>query len=271
MGLSTVVAIMLAAGLSGGLVNWALTSSDGSDKRPWWSHVLTGIAGAFLVPLFLHITSSDLLAKLSDGSGAGGSTSLVFAGFCLVAAISSKAFIQSLSKRVLQMAEEAKKTADEAVETAKAATAVSLAAQDQAEYLAPPAAAAAAGVVTISRGQTPDDPWKGQFGGSKESTGRILEAKFHPVPDTQGELVVVTLTVRSTDPRNKLTGDVQFYLHDTFPNPTPVVPVGPNGTATLNLTSWGAFTVGALADGGKTKLELDLADLPDAPEPFRSR
>jgi hypothetical protein len=33
----------------------------------------------------------------------------------------------------------------------------------------------------------------------------------------------------------------------------------------------GAFTVGVAADDGNTRLELDLAQLPDAPEMFRSR
>jgi hypothetical protein len=39
----------------------------------------------------------------------------------------------------------------------------------------------------------------------------------------------------------------------------------------LKLTAWGAFTVGVLADEGRTKLELDLSELEDAPEDFRSR
>jgi len=64
---------------------------------------------------------------------------------------------------------------------------------------------------------------------------------------------------------------VQFFLHDTFKNDRPIVTVGPNGAAELKLTAWGAFTVGAIADDGRTKLELDLQTLEDAPVEFRGR
>lgn len=275
MRLASIVAIIAAAGVSGGLVNWAMNRPDGGDSRPWWSHVLTGIAAAFLVPLFLHVVSSDLLLKLLTAKSTSVALDgLVFAGFCLAASISSKAFIQTVSKRVLQMAEEAKKTAeaainksDKAVESAEAATFVSQAARDQASYLMPTAAAVPA---TITRGQVPEDPWAGQFGKSSSSNGRVLEARIRALPDTPGDWVAIRLTVRATD-NNPLRDPVQFYLHDTFPNPTPTVPIGPDGTATLTIVAWGAFTVGALADAGKTKLELDLAAHPEAPEPFRSR
>ena len=44
-----------------------------------------------------------------------------------------------------------------------------------------------------------------------------------------------------------------------------------NGIATLQLIAYGAFTVGAECDGGTTKLELNLAELPDAPQLFKER
>jgi hypothetical protein len=49
------------------------------------------------------------------------------------------------------------------------------------------------------------------------------------------------------------------------------VPVGPDGTAHLQLAAWGAFTIGVIADGGKTELELDLAEVPGFPEVFKNR
>jgi len=276
MDILVILAIMVAAGFSGGLVNWAMTRSDGSDDRPWWSHVLTGIAAAFLVPLFLHFVSSDLLAKLLNQKSESLTLSgLIYTGFCLVAAISSKAFIESVSKRVLQMAEQAKKTADEAkdksekaAEKADSASFVSQAARDQATYLSP---AVAVLPPAISKGTEPDDPWAKRFGESPARDGRILEARIRKLMDMPGDWVAIRLSVHSTDASNPLSGTVQFYLHDTFPNPTPTVPVGPDGSATLTIVAWGAFTVGALADGGKIKLELDLSAHPEAPEPFRSR
>ena len=86
------------------------------------------------------------------------------------------------------------------------------------------------------------------------------------------DLYSIELSVESTEPEKRpLNGEVRFFLHDTFANDRPVVTVGPDGRAELRLKAWGAFTVGALADGGDTKLELDLSDLPNAPDDFRSR
>jgi len=63
---------------------------------------------------------------------------------------------------------------------------------------------------------------------------------------------------------------VQFYLHPTFANPVQTVPVR-YGVARLDLKAWGSFTAGAVADEGKTRLELDLSTLKDAPKEFRER
>jgi hypothetical protein len=82
----------------------------------------------------------------------------------------------------------------------------------------------------------------------------------------------VQLRLCSTNPaRHPLQGSVQFFLHNTFVNDRPVISVSPGGVAELTLTAWGAFTVGAVADGGSTPLELDLAQLETAPLLFRSR
>ncbi len=85
-------------------------------------------------------------------------------------------------------------------------------------------------------------------------------------PDWQS----ITLTVTAEAGAQPLAGSVQFLLHPSFANDRPVVAVQ-NGEATLTVMSWGAFTAGAVADGGATKLELDLSQLAGAPEPWRSR
>jgi hypothetical protein len=119
-------------------------------------------------------------------------------------------------------------------------------------------------------GGVPDDPWKGRFGGQKINGTREIDAEVTPVGSPG--LFRVRLQVRSTNPkRDPLHGSVQFFLHSTFSNDRPVVTVGPSGVAELTLTAWGAFTVGALADDGRTKLELDLAELATAPHDFKSR
>jgi hypothetical protein len=120
----------------------------------------------------------------------------------------------------------------------------------------------------ISPGNVPDDPWKGVFG-KAESDTRKLEAKV--IQSANAGYCRVYLKLKSLNPEaNPLKGSVQFFLHDTFANSKPVVAVGPNGVAELTLDAWGAFTVGAIADFGLTRLELDLAELDEAPSSFKS-
>jgi hypothetical protein len=103
------------------------------------------------------------------------------------------------------------------------------------------------------------DPNKGKFGELPERDGRVLEAKITPAAGPRSAACHVLLSVRSIDPGKPLTGTVTFHLHPTFGRWQKYdVPVE-NGVAKDNITSWGVFTVGAVADGGKTKLELDLA------------
>jgi hypothetical protein len=115
------------------------------------------------------------------------------------------------------------------------------------------------------------DPWKRQFGGESERGNRKLDAEVTWALRS-ANLFSVRLRVYSTKPaEDPLRGTVQFFLHPTFKNDRPVVKVGADGVAELLLTAWGAFTVGALADKGETRLELDLAELEGAPQEFRSR
>lgn len=65
-----------------------------------------------------------------------------------------------------------------------------------------------------------------------------------------------------------LQGRVKFHLHSSFDPAVETVAVE-DGQATLTLHAYGAFTVGAETDGGRTHLELDLAALPQAPKYFR--
>lgn len=121
-----------------------------------------------------------------------------------------------------------------------------------------------------SAGRLSGDPWKGKFGGNCTSDGRELSARV--IESGVPEWYRVVLTVKSTAPLlNPLRGTVQFFLHDSFPNNQPIVAVDVNGVAELALNAWGAFTVGVSADGGNTRLELDLAELKSAPQRFRER
>jgi len=109
-----------------------------------------------------------------------------------------------------------------------------------------------------------DDPQKGQWGGKSSRNGRTLSATVEPITDDWFE---VTLRVQGSTP---LTDPVTFYIHPSFsPSEYTVHPV--DGAAILQIGAWGAFTLGAVADGGRTVLELDLAELSTAPQKFRER
>jgi hypothetical protein len=64
---------------------------------------------------------------------------------------------------------------------------------------------------------------------------------------------------------------VYLFLHNTFPSTTNRLSFDGSGAATLKLDCYGAFTVGALMDGGDTELEFDLAEAPGATALFKSR
>jgi hypothetical protein len=64
-----------------------------------------------------------------------------------------------------------------------------------------------------------------------------------------------------------LTDSVTFHLHQTFAVPVQVVEPQ-DGVASLQMIAWGAFTVGAVVTQDATRLELDLATVPEAPKAF---
>jgi hypothetical protein len=113
------------------------------------------------------------------------------------------------------------------------------------------------------------DPNKGLFGGKSTENNRSLTAKVLP-DENSNENFKVHLEVRSTDPKNPLTSAVVFHLHPTY-TPAAKWVTPEEGVAKLDKDAWGAFTVGAEIADEPTRLELDLAQLPDAPEKFKSR
>jgi hypothetical protein len=113
----------------------------------------------------------------------------------------------------------------------------------------------------------PDDPRKLMFGGARTARGRTLEAKVTTRPRDPGWFDVELRVTRDAG-APPLRGDVTFYLHPSFDDAT--VTRKANGeSARLEVTCYGAFTVGVLADGRRTQLEYDLAKLPRAPKAFR--
>ena len=100
----TILGIIIAAGSLGGLVS-AFTSVDEKLSISFCAkRVVVGIASAFVVPLFLNMISSTLLEKAQSDTTP--CPYFVFAGFCVIAAISSKAFISTVSDRLLRQVRE---------------------------------------------------------------------------------------------------------------------------------------------------------------------
>lgn len=114
----------------------------------------------------------------------------------------------------------------------------------------------------------PEDPNKGQFGGLARRNGTQLTASIASIPGSENWWKI-TLAV-SVEPSSEIQGPVIFHLHPTFDEPRLTVPLC-SGRAELVIYAWGSFTVGAELDGGRRRLELDLASLPDAPAEFQAR
>lgn len=140
--LLTITSVMLAAGAVGGLVNWFLSEAPKAARLAWWKHIVIGITAAFMVPLFLTMISAGLIDKIRGTAGQAGDPALLLnlAGFCLVASVSSRAFIGSLTERLMRevrdaraQAETATATAEQARQRATDATEAALIAQSDAE------------------------------------------------------------------------------------------------------------------------------------------
>ena len=122
----TIVIVMVASGLLGGIINFFIADTQAEKPLSWWQHIVVGVGAALMVPLFLNMISSGIINSIRGTSGQSPDLSelLVLAGFCLVAAVSSRAFIRTISERVLQEARAAKKKAEDAQEQAAEARAI---------------------------------------------------------------------------------------------------------------------------------------------------
>ncbi len=114
------------------------------------------------------------------------------------------------------------------------------------------------------------DPQKGQWKSNPINNERELKAN---VTEEAKGLFKIKIQVVSTDPENNpLKNDdlILFALHNTFGEPPFRIVKVANQTAELNFYSYGSFTVGAFVDYGTTELELDLAELPNVSNYFKS-
>lgn len=115
----------------------------------------------------------------------------------------------------------------------------------------------------------PDDPNKGEFGGVAVRNGRRLSAKVAAFKNDPDWFRII-LTVTATDGRS-FVDPGKFHVHPSFPKPVYDGKRVSDYQIERKFWAYGAFTVGAVLDGGKTRLELDLAKLPNAPKLFKIR
>jgi hypothetical protein len=114
------------------------------------------------------------------------------------------------------------------------------------------------------------DQQKGRWGGRPETAERRL--RVENVQERGRFLCEFDLVVETRAGAVKpLEGGVEFHLHQTFKPKDVRSKEAVNGEARLTLTAYGAFTVGVKADGGATRLELDLSQVEDFSQWFRER
>ena len=92
-----IILVIFIAGIFGGAVNY-LRKKDEKKAFKWpdfLKAIIFGVVAAALIPLFLELTESNILKEDSFNK------LMVFLGFCLIAAISSSEFIDSITKRLL--------------------------------------------------------------------------------------------------------------------------------------------------------------------------
>lgn len=105
------VAVMLMAGVFGGLVNYYLHGQHDPEVVSLPRSLVVGGAGSFLVPVILSLLGSDLVNQSQGDPG----QLVLFAGFCLIAALASRVFVISTTDRIMQVARDAR-TRSEALE-----------------------------------------------------------------------------------------------------------------------------------------------------------
>lgn len=296
MSLHIILVIMILSGITGGSVNYLLPANtdpvSGKKIRNYLTCLVLGISATILVPLFLEFAKSALLDKIDQPTTDGPPLKnyFLFTAYCFLAAAAGLRFINNLmdtvikDKQIAHLKKENLQVEQKSIQLKKDLTKIDAhnklrMAKDEKKALADlsgdnkglgslTTVFSAIGPVTVQ-----DDPQKGRFGGSPIKNKRQLAASVSAsaIPMFYN----VKIWVESSDPVNHpLQNDVIFYLHDSFSPSVFTIPVTAfkEGKAVHdNLLAWGAFTVGAVTDGGNTLLELDLSDDKAFPREFRER
>ena len=107
---------MIGSGVLGGAANYLLLHKDDPEYAKRSRSFVMGLVASLLAPLFLKTISSDMIDKISNiryGSGIPFDF-FVFASFCLLAAVFSRTFAETVAKRLAAEVEKAKRESQDA-------------------------------------------------------------------------------------------------------------------------------------------------------------
>lgn len=112
-----IISIIIVSGFIGGSADYLKQKHKdtvtGREKRKIYLYrILLGIIASCMVPLFLHLITSDLLTRATTEFN----SLLIFMGFCLIASVSSNTFIQSMTKTTIKQLDDKIKDMNEALE-----------------------------------------------------------------------------------------------------------------------------------------------------------
>jgi len=99
-----IIAVMAFSGIVGGIANYFLTEKDQKSRATLLSYCVLGLVASFIVPLFLNMISSNLLDTVKSKP----LNLFVFAGFCLLAAVFSRRFLENVYNKLLQQVDQIK-------------------------------------------------------------------------------------------------------------------------------------------------------------------
>jgi RsiW-degrading membrane proteinase PrsW (M82 family) len=101
-----VLGIMVSAGVLGGIANYFLAERHAEFAwRDLFKYAVLGVVAALMVPLFLNMISSNLL----DLARTRPINLFVFAGFCLIAVMFSRRFLENMSAKLIQQVSQIRK------------------------------------------------------------------------------------------------------------------------------------------------------------------
>ena len=107
---------MIGSGVLGGAANYMLLHKDDPAYAKRSRSFVMGLVASLLAPLFLKTISSDMIDRISTiryGSGVPFDF-FVFTSFCLLAAVFSRTFAETVAKRLAAEVEKAKRESQEA-------------------------------------------------------------------------------------------------------------------------------------------------------------